>query len=93
METAINNGKQQAIPTIICVAESTHYLVGAVDSLNNFIGLNQSSDVAVMSSLVEAKNHLRDNSIFSAALEFQSAYDEMCGSSNSSGRFSQMIKF
>lgn len=93
METAITNVKQQAIPTIICVAESTHYLVGAVDSLDNFIGLNQSSNVAVMNSLTEAKNHLRDNSIFSAALEFQSAYDEMCGSSNSGGRCSQMIKF
>jgi hypothetical protein len=92
MET-LTNVKQQATPTIISVAESTHYLVGSVDSLNNFVGLNNSSDVALMGSLVEAKNHLRENNIFSAALEFQSAYDEMCGSSSSSGRCSQMIRF
>jgi hypothetical protein len=91
MTHALTN-HSQAIPTIIGVADSTHYLVGAVDSNNNFMGLNQSSEVAVMSSLVEAKNHLRNNNIFSAALEFQSAYDEMCGTS-CSGRCSQMIKF
>jgi hypothetical protein len=91
MET-LTNGKQQNIPTIIGVADSTHYLVGSVDSLNNFIGLNQYIDVVVMGSLVEAKNYLRENNIFSAALEFQSAYDEMCGSAQSSGRCSQMIK-
>jgi len=45
-----------------------------------------------MGSLVEAKNYLRENNIFSAALEFQSAYDEMCGSSSSVGRCSQMIR-
>ena len=89
MET-LTHGKQKSIPTIISVAEATHYLVGAVDSLNNFVGLNHSSDVAV--SLVEAKNYLRENNIFSAALEFQSAYDEMCGSSSSVGRCSQMIR-
>ena len=91
MET-LTNGKQKAIPTIISVAEATHYLVGSVDSLNNFVGLNHSSDVVVKGSLVEAKNHLRENNIFSAALEFQSAYDEMCGSSSSVGRCSQMIR-
>jgi hypothetical protein len=91
MET-FTHVKQRTIPTIIGVADSTHYLVGSVDSLNNFIGLNKSTEVAVMGSLVEAKNYLRENNIFSAALEFQSAYDEMCGSTRSSGRCSQMIK-
>jgi predicted negative regulator of RcsB-dependent stress response len=91
MET-LTSGKLQTIPTIIGVADSTHYLVGSVDSLNNFFGLNPATDVAVMGSLVEAKNYLRENNIFSAALEFQTAYDEMCGSQNS-GRCSQIIKF
>ncbi|WP_259367701.1 MULTISPECIES: DUF6482 family protein [unclassified Colwellia] len=93
MMNTLTNSNQANIPTIIGVAESTHYLVGAVDSLNNFIGLTQSRDVAVMGSLVEAKNYLRDNNIFNAALEYQTAYDEMCGTSSSSGRCSQMIKF
>ncbi|WP_223813317.1 DUF6482 family protein [Colwellia hornerae] len=93
MMNTLTNSNQVPMPTIIGVAESTHYLVGSVDSLNNFIGLNQSRDVAVMGSLVEAKNYLRDNNIFNAALEYQTAYDEMCGTSSTSGRCSQMIKF
>jgi hypothetical protein len=68
MMNTLTNSNQATIPTIIGVAESTHYLVGAVDSL-------------------------RDNNIFNAALEYQTAYDEMCGTSSSSGRCSQMIKF
>jgi hypothetical protein len=76
--TFINN-EQNLTPTIICVAESTHYLVGKVDSLNNLMSLNAEKEVAVTSSLTEAKNYLRKQNIFTASLEFQSAYDEMCG--------------
>ena len=76
------NGKN-IMPTIISVAESTHYLVGAFDASSNFIGLNQTSDVAVVNSLAEAKQYLRRNNIFIAAIEYQSAYDEMCGSDTS----------
>ncbi|MEW6998731.1 DUF6482 family protein [Colwelliaceae bacterium BS250] len=86
-----SNGKN-VVPTIIGVADSPHYLVGAVDSVNNFIGLNQADQIDVFSSIVEAKNYLRGHNIYSAALEFQSAYDEMCGSSPA-GRCSQMISF
>ncbi|MFT6207893.1 MAG: hypothetical protein ACJA0T_001810, partial [Colwellia sp.] len=38
MMNTLTNSNQATMPTIIGVAESTHYLVGAVDSLNNFIG-------------------------------------------------------
>jgi len=67
------------MPIIIAVAESKHYLVGAVDSSNNFIGLNQEKDLAVLNSLGDAKEYLRNHNIFTATIEFQTAYDEMCG--------------
>ena len=66
-------------PTIVGIADSTHYLVGLTDSSDNLVGLN--GDVAVLGSLVEAKQYLRDHNVSSAMLEFQTAYDEMCGSS------------
>lgn len=69
----------QMMPTIMAVAESSHYLVGAVDPSNNFIGLNQERDIVVLNSLVDAKEYLRNHNIFTATLEFQTAYDEMCG--------------
>lgn len=78
-------------PTIIAVAESRHYLVGVMDANDNFTGLGQSS-AEVVGSLVAAKAFLRDNNIFSAQLELQTAYDEMCGLS-SSGRYRERISF
>tara|TARA_R110000744_G_scaffold117745_1_gene220129 strand:+ start:24101 stop:24367 length:267 start_codon:yes stop_codon:yes gene_type:complete len=68
---------------IIAVANSNDYLVGVVDSNNNFCGLNPGS-AEVVGSIVEAKAYLRGNNIFSAMLELDSDYDEMCGGSNSS---------
>jgi hypothetical protein len=67
------------LPTIIGVAESTHYLVGSYNKSNHFIGLPPSISVASFNSLLEAKNYLRSKKITYAAIEFQSAYDEMCG--------------
>ncbi len=66
-------------PTIIGVADATHYLVGRLDAKHNLVGLSVSEDVATLNSLVEAKEFLRERHISSALLEFQSAYDEMCG--------------
>lgn len=79
-------------PTIICVAESTHYLVGAVDDSNNLVSLNQQNKITITSSLIEAKNYLRNHNIFNATLEYQTAYDEMCGLSPSAP-CRQMISF
>jgi hypothetical protein len=76
MRTILNT---ELMPTIMAVAESSHYLVGAVDSSNNFISLNQERDIVVLNSLVDAKEYLRSHNIFTATLEFQTAYDEMCG--------------
>lgn len=89
MNTALNT---ETTPTIISLADSNNYLVGAIDSNNNFIGLNNAKKVQVLVSFAEAKQFLRDNHIFTAALEYQSAYDEMCGT-DTSERFREMIKF
>lgn len=68
-------------PVIIGVADSIHYLVGAVDSNNNLFSLPNTSDISVFRSLFEAKKYLASQNISSAYVEYQSAYDEMCGSS------------
>ena len=92
MSNEVTNTHSSAIPTIIGVADSTHYLVGRIDSGNNFVGLESSADNEVFSSITEAKNYLRTHNIFCAVLEFQSAYDEMCGAS-AQNRCTQMITF
>ena len=86
-----NNLTTQSMPTIISIAESTHYLVGAVDSSNNFTGLTKMKGIETLNSLVDAKQYLRDNNIVTAALEYQTAYDEMCGT-ETVGRVRQIIK-
>ena len=78
-------------PTIVSIAESTHYLVGIYDSASNFIGINNTDDIVSFSSLFEAKKFLRKRHISSANIEYQSAYDEMCGS-QTLGAYSQTIK-
>lgn len=66
-------------PTIMGIADSTHYFVGATDNNGNLTPLSMLKEVAVCKSLCDAKQLLRDNHIESATLNFQSAYDEMCG--------------
>lgn len=89
--SAVMNSKSTGVqPTIISVAESTHYLIGVMDGANNFTGLDGSSQMTTANSLSEAKQFLRNHHYFSAALEYQSAYDEMCGT-NSIGRCQQII--
>lgn len=84
MTTMTSVNDQTLTPTIICVAESTHYLVGAVDASHNLTSLDPSCRVAeIANSLVEAKNILRSYNIHQASLEYQTAYDEMCGASPS----------
>jgi hypothetical protein len=83
MSNTLTEANSELTPTIICVAESTHYLVGTLDSSHNLIGLNTPDKITVTSSLIEAKNFLRSHNIFGATLEFQTAYDEMCGASTS----------
>ncbi|MFT6732744.1 MAG: hypothetical protein ACJAS9_000926 [Polaribacter sp.] len=91
MNARITINEKDLIPTIIGIADLSYYLVGAVDSSNHFIGLKRVGEIDVFASLVQAKKYLRSNNISSAALEFQSAYDEMCGSS-ATDRSIQMIK-
>lgn len=66
-------------PTIIGIADSTHYLVGMTDAKNNFTALPSLQGVAICKSLSEAKQILRSHSVDTAQLTLQSAYDEMCG--------------
>jgi hypothetical protein len=87
MSTILNKGM---LPTIMAIAESTHYLVGAFDSADNFVGLSKVRDVEVLNSLADAKQYLRSHNIFTAALEFQSSYDEMCGT-DTMGRYREII--
>ncbi len=66
-------------PTIIGIADSTHYLVGTTDNNGDFSSLPSLKRVAVCQSLADAKQILRDQHIETATLNLQSAYDEMCG--------------
>ncbi len=66
-------------PTIIGVADTTHYLVGVTDVDDNFTALPTFDDVVVCHSLSSAKQLLRENNMFEAQLSLQTPYDEMCG--------------
>ncbi|MEZ9199613.1 DUF6482 family protein [Shewanella sp. 10N.286.54.B9] len=83
--------EQTNVPKIIGVADSTHYLVGAVDSNKNFIELTEEEEILVVNSLVQAKQLLRNHRYQQTQLEYQTAYDEMCGL-ESSGHYQEMIK-
>ena len=67
------------MPTIVGIAESYRYLVGRYDDSNNFVGIASQKQVEIFDSLVAAKQYLRKRNILTAALEFRSPYDEMCG--------------
>lgn len=66
-------------PTILSIAEATHYLVGTTDEKDNFIALPQLNDIIVCDSLSCAKQVLKDHNYDHATLTLQTAYDEMCG--------------
>ncbi|WP_144212486.1 DUF6482 family protein [Shewanella donghaensis] len=92
----IDNTFEQSVfsdsqPTIIGVADSTHYLVGLVDADNNFSGLSDGNASIVVNSLAEAKAILRSHYYSTANVVYQTAYDEMCGMS-SSGQYHETIK-
>ena len=91
-----NNGQQFAeqqrkLPKIIGVADSTHYLVGMVDSNKNFVELDEEEQVLLFNSLAQAKQRLRQHQYPATQLEYQSAYDEMCGL-ECSGHYREVIK-
>lgn len=90
MGAALTSNQKYVEPMIISIADSCHYLVGALDSENNFIGLHKPEQIITLHSLGAAKQYLRSNNISSATLEFQSPYDEMCGASMS-GQCRQII--
>ncbi|WP_232775045.1 MULTISPECIES: DUF6482 family protein [unclassified Shewanella] len=91
VDNNITQQRQPYLPKIIGVADSTHYLVGASDANNNFIELTEESCVVCVSSLAQAKQLLRNHHYRVAQLEYQTAYDEMCGLS-SSGNYHETIK-
>lgn len=66
-------------PTIIGVADATHYLVGATDIDNNFNALPELGGIVTFRSLSAAKALLRENNVRIAQLTLHTAYDEMCG--------------
>jgi len=74
------NNVSDLTPTILCIAESTHYLVGLMDKAGCFHGLNQSSRHTVVNSFAQAKQLLASQKIYTAVVEYQTAYDEFCGS-------------
>jgi len=69
-------------PTIIGIADSTHYLVGLTDAKDNFTALTSLQNVAICTSLSEAKQLLKSHNVNTAQLTLQTAYDEMCGLSS-----------
>ncbi|MDO6641916.1 MULTISPECIES: DUF6482 family protein [unclassified Shewanella] len=87
-EQSVYNDSQ---PTIIGVADSTHYLVGVVDADNNFSGLTAGSACTVVNSLAEAKTLLRSHYYSRANVVYQTAYDEMCGLA-ANGHYHESIK-
>ncbi|MEW6991852.1 DUF6482 family protein [Colwelliaceae bacterium 6441] len=97
MKDPFINHEELLMPKIIRVSDSVHYLVGATDLDNNFVGLDNTPEIVMLNSLVQAKDYLRKNNIFSATLEYQTAYDEMCGSNNnqlsSNDKICQLIRF
>ena len=91
MNNSLMNSKKMVQPTIIAMADSTHYLVGAVDKHHNLFGLEGSGEALKLNSLQEAKQYLRDHNVRSTIIEYQSAYDEMCGTNMSFGCCSQTV--
>jgi len=78
------------IATIISVAEATHYIVGITNDDNQLIPLPKALDVTTCDSLVQAKQILREHQFEKAQLILQSAYDEMCGSTDIGGNTMQI---
>ncbi|MCL1067806.1 DUF6482 family protein [Shewanella olleyana] len=76
--------------TIIGIADATHYLVGLTDANDNFAGLNGEAAGECVHSIVEAKALLKSHDYSVANLEYQTAYDEMCGLEHS-GNYQQVI--
>lgn len=71
--------------TIVCTADSSHYLIGGEDEQGNFFHLSYRGEEAYMTNSLElAKNLLRDNNIHEAVLEMSTPYDEMIGLSSPS---------
>jgi len=66
--------------TIVCTADSSHYLIGGEDKEGNFFHLSYRGEQAYMANSLElAKELLRENNIHEVMLEMQTPYDEMIG--------------
>lgn len=91
MNNSYTTNATSSIPTIICIADSTHYLVGTYNHASHFVAVNSKSDIDSFASLFQAKQFLRDKSVESAHIEYHTAYDEMCGT-QTSGLCKETIK-
>ena len=79
MNNTYTTNATSSIPTIVSVADSTHYLVGTYDDASNFVAINSTSSIDSFTSLFQAKQFLRNHHVESAHIEYHTAYDEMCG--------------
>jgi hypothetical protein len=79
----MNNVEAYERPTILGLADSTHYLVGIMDEQENFTSLSDHGDVVAFRTLYKAKEYLRELEYQEANVHFDTAYDEMCGLSES----------
>ncbi len=66
-------------PTIISTADASHYIVLTSTVSDKGLGLPPITKTTYLLSLREAKDYLRTRHFNKAILEYQSAYDEMCG--------------
>ncbi|WP_220493771.1 DUF6482 family protein [Shewanella sp. SG41-4] len=74
--------EQTKHPTIICYADSNHYLLGVGDLLGNFYGVRDKTGKQLsLHSIKQAEVLLKQQGIDYAMIEIQTAYDEMIGNS------------
>ena len=71
---------------IVCVADASHYLVGAEDAQGNFYNIfsNKHNEPKHCSSLEQSKNLLRNKGYQQVWLDMQTPYDEMIGLASAS---------
>ena len=72
------------MPTIICTADLSQYLIGAEDKEDNFYNIysDDKSKRLVALSLEQAKRMLRELGVEKVMVEMRNPYDEMIGTEN-----------
>ena len=78
-------------PTIVRMSDATHYLVGTMTENDVFSAITGQRNINSFRIFAEAKDYLRSLEYKEANVRFQSAYDEMCGLSNSQPYLEKVI--